>query len=107
MSVTEWKPWIAFSVGTGPSGQTVRFSAELPATSSSSMPSGSWIVITSPSKRVARDDSMCKSRSRFTQNSNDPSGIVKPTVVTWLLPVRRLGQVGHPKKVIAVPGEPR
>ena len=71
------------------------------------MPSGSWMVITSPSKRVARDDSMCRSRNRFTQNPNDPSGIVKPTVVTWPLPVRRFGQAGQPKKVIAVPGEPR
>ena len=70
------------------------------------MPSASFSVSTSTPKRFDRAASTPSLCSRPRQKSSEPSGMVKPTVVTWPLPRLRAGHVGQPKNVIAVPGDP-
>ena len=105
--VTEWKPRIACSSSTGPSGHGFQRSSAACATSASSIPSASCIKSASVSKVVTIRWSTVSSFSRLLQKPSDPGGTWKETVVTWPLPARCLGQVGQPKKVIAVPGVPR
>jgi hypothetical protein len=70
------------------------------------MPSGSVTTTASVPKRLVALACTPSLRRWPFQKSSEPGGTENDTVVTWPLPAFRLGQVGQPKNVIAVPADP-